>query len=83
MYKVIAITAVLTMAAAQENLQVFKINLDDPPKERFAEPSKAFADQIVKALEFYEANLINLMPIPAQLQVALDYGLWWAQRERY
>jgi hypothetical protein len=66
----------------ERTIDVFRINLDDPPEMRFFEPSKKYAKNILLTLEFYEKAVIRLL-IPEQFQVSLDYGVWWSQRERY
>jgi hypothetical protein len=43
----------------QQQLEVFKIDLDLPPKQRFVAPTKRFAKEIMALLEAYENALIK------------------------
>ena len=64
-------------------MDVFKINLDLPPKMRFAEPTRKYKKEIMQILEIYENLLINGRGVPESFKVSLDQGLYLNYRERY
>lgn len=65
-----------------DKLETFKINLDDPPKMRFVEPTKKFNTKIIDTLKYYEDNIIKYL-VPAHLASVIDYSYWIGHRESY
>ena len=57
-----------------KELEVFNIDLDLPPKERFIAPTKRFKKEILAMIEVYENLLIN-EKISDQFKIGIDQAL--------
>jgi len=62
MKTIILIFSSLLLAVSTKSLEVFKINLDEPPQLRFVEPTLKYATQLLTLVEWYEKNI----PMPLQ-----------------
>ncbi len=79
---ILALISATAILAQQDVIPTFKINLDDPPKMRFLEPSRHFKEGIIEVIQWYETNLISKL-IPEHLATVIDYSFWLGFREYY
>lgn len=84
-YTIALITASLLIATlkGQAGLPVYKINLDGPAMERFAQPVRELREQVQTVFDQYMFNFKNALGITDMYMDMIDYGIWWQDRDRY
>ena len=74
LFLAVAVSSGQYLGKNTENIDVFRINLNDEPNQRFREPALRYKDKIVDLLNRYEP-LIPTMLI--EVFTYLDWGIKW------
>ena len=80
LFLAVAVSSGQYLGKNTENIDVFRINLNDEPNQRFREPALRYKDKIVDLLNRYEP-LIPTMLI--EVFTYLDWGIKWYHPERF